>query len=266
MKIINNGCVEFVRRYWSNDEAMPKHENLKQAIATSIIEGYWPPGARLPTESELVSAAPCSLGTVQRALRALVDSGLIQRRRGSGTVVTYTKQSGRPFEEKPWHMRFFSNEHDNTSYLPLSTILLDRKVIKHTGLWSESLNQGKHPVVKIERIMQIANEFGVYAIFYARADRFPELIDKPMSELNGTNLKTYIARNTKMLIHKVRQQLRFELVPDFVKANCHWPYEGMATVLNVVAYSVDGEVMYYQDFYIPPTDRILDLGTPTQTY
>ena len=263
---INKGCAEFVRRYWSADEKLAKHENLRQAITYSIIQGYWPPGARLPTESELVAATPCSLGTVQRALRALVDNGLIQRRRGSGTVITYTRQSGKSFEEKPWHMRFFNNEEDNSQYLPLSTILLDRKVINQIGPWSGPLNQGEHAVVKIDRIMQIADEFGVYAIFYALADRFPELIDKPMSDLNGTNLKTFIARNTKMLIHKVRQQLRFEPLPEFVTTNSHLSYEGLATVINVVAYSVDGEVMYYQDFYIPPTDRILDLGTLTQTY
>jgi DNA-binding GntR family transcriptional regulator len=263
---VNNGCTEFIRRYWSANEKMAKHENLRQAITTSIIEGYWPPGARLPTESELVLASPCSLGTVQRALRALVDNGLIQRRRGSGTVVTYTRQSGKPFGEKPWHMRFFSNEPDKSEYLPLSTILVDRKIIKNTGPWSEPLKQGGHPVVRIDRIMQIADEFGVYSVFYALADRFPELTDRPMSELDGTNLKTFIASNNKMLIHKVKQQLRFELAPDFITTNSHWPYEGLTAVLNVVVYSIDGEVMYYQDFYIPPTNRILDLGTPTQIY
>jgi hypothetical protein len=59
--------------------------------------------------------------------------------------------------------------------------------------------------------------------------------------------------------------MRFEAVPKWVTSKCRWPGDAPATILNAVAYSLDGDAMYYQDFYIPPTTYTLDLGTPTQS-
>ena len=92
------GYGEFLRRYWASQEDIPKHERLRQAITASIADGYWEPGARLPTESEWAAATPCSLGTVQRALRNLVNDGLIDRRRGSGTTVQDVNQLVKQFQ------------------------------------------------------------------------------------------------------------------------------------------------------------------------
>ena len=60
-----------------------------------------------------------------------------------------------------------------------------------------------------------------------------------------------------------RSAAEAEPVPAQVKSACRWPSKAGAAVLNVVAYSFEGEPMYYQDFYIPPTDYVLDLGAPT---
>ncbi len=254
-------CAEFVRLYWPQGDSLPKHEKLRQAIAASIIERYWPAGARLPTESEWVEAMPCSLGTVQRALRALVADGLIRRRRGSGTIVA---DLDRPVDE-PWHMRFLSRDDDTPEYLRVYTRVLGRRVIERTGPWSPAIDQRGRQVVKIDRIMAIADEFEVYAVFYALADRFPELVEQPIASLNGTNLKSFIARRYHVPVNKVRQRMRFEAAPKWVVSKCRWPSGAPATILNVVAYSLNDEAMYYQDFYIPPTTQTLDLGTPTRT-
>lgn len=256
-----NYLDEFVRRYWPISSDQPKHEKLRLAFANSIAEGYWPVGARLPTETELVSATPCSLGTVQRALRSLATEGIITRRRGSGSVVS---RLGRRIEG-PWHIRFFKDERKD-DYLPVFTEVLDKQVITTKGPWSPALGQDSREVVKIERVFSVANEFNVYAIFYARADRFPDLNELPLDALHGTNLKSLIARQHHVPVHKVSQSLRFETpAPKWVSKNCNWPKETQATILNVVTYSLDGQAMYYQDFYIPPTKRVLDLGTPIFT-
>jgi GntR family transcriptional regulator, arabinose operon transcriptional repressor len=60
------------------------HDSLKQAIAT----GEYSIGAKLPSESELVMLFGASRLTVNRALRELQLSGLIERRVGSGSYVS----------------------------------------------------------------------------------------------------------------------------------------------------------------------------------
>ncbi len=250
---------EFVRRYWPSEAGQPKHEKLRQAFTRSIMDGYWLAGARLPTEAELVATTPCSLGTVQRALRDLVADGIIERRRGSGSVVADLR---RPID-RPWHMRFLDRSKEDGSYLPVFTRVLERRLTDEQGPWSPALGQADHQVVRIDRVFTIADEFDAYNVFYALADRFPELVQQPMAALNGVNLKIVIARQHHMPVHKVRQVMRFEVVPDWMATFCGWSTGATSAVLNVVAHAPDGGPIYYQDFYMPTGAGILDLGTST---
>ena len=65
----------------------PKYEVIRQTLADGILSGQYPPGHRLPSESELVKTFAASRPTVNRALRELQLAGLIERRAGSGSYV-----------------------------------------------------------------------------------------------------------------------------------------------------------------------------------
>lgn len=56
------------------------------------MSGAWHPGDRVPAEHELMVEFDCSRMTVNRALSALADAGLIERRRRAGTVVARPKR------------------------------------------------------------------------------------------------------------------------------------------------------------------------------
>lgn len=59
------------------------YENLKKEIE----RGDYEPGARLPSESELSRAYGVQRDTARRALKKLVDDGLICKRPGVGSFV-----------------------------------------------------------------------------------------------------------------------------------------------------------------------------------
>lgn len=65
----------------------PKHERVRRTLADAIASGQYEPGQRLPSESELVKTFGASRPTVNRALRELQLTGLIERRAGSGSYV-----------------------------------------------------------------------------------------------------------------------------------------------------------------------------------
>jgi GntR family histidine utilization transcriptional repressor len=65
----------------------PTYQTVKAAIQRRLMEGGWKPGARLPSERELVQEFGCARMTVHRALRELEVEGLIERRQGSGSYV-----------------------------------------------------------------------------------------------------------------------------------------------------------------------------------
>ena len=66
---------------------LSKHERIRQTLIEAIAKGQYEPGQRLPSESALVKTFGASRPTVNRALRDLQLSGVIERRAGSGSYV-----------------------------------------------------------------------------------------------------------------------------------------------------------------------------------
>ena len=64
-----------------------KHERIRRTLTDAIASGHYAPGQRLPSESELVKTFGASRPTVNRALRDLQLTGVIERRAGSGSYV-----------------------------------------------------------------------------------------------------------------------------------------------------------------------------------
>jgi DNA-binding LacI/PurR family transcriptional regulator len=68
----------------------PRYRLIYESLRSQIEEGPLRAGAKLPTESQLMSQFDVSRTTVSRALRDLEIQGYLVRRRGSGTYVCAT--------------------------------------------------------------------------------------------------------------------------------------------------------------------------------
>jgi GntR family histidine utilization transcriptional repressor len=64
------------------------HDRIRRDIEKRIMAGEWRPGHRIPYEHELMADYGCARMTVNRAVSALVQSGLIERRRRAGSFVS----------------------------------------------------------------------------------------------------------------------------------------------------------------------------------
>ena len=53
------------------------YHDIKAIVLTRIRENIWPPGANLPGEIELAKEFGCARATVNRAMRELVDEGIL---------------------------------------------------------------------------------------------------------------------------------------------------------------------------------------------
>jgi len=65
----------------------PLHQRIRSEIEARIRSGEWAPGHRAPTEAELMAQYGCSRMTVNKAMTALVEAGLIVRRKRAGSFV-----------------------------------------------------------------------------------------------------------------------------------------------------------------------------------
>ena len=63
------------------------YQRILSDIRGRIVSGEWPPGHRIPFEHELSAEYQCSRMTVNKAMSELARTGLIERRRRSGSFV-----------------------------------------------------------------------------------------------------------------------------------------------------------------------------------
>ena len=70
-----------------NTGPVPLYHQLKQILRHEIEQGTYQPGARLPSEPELIRQYGVSRITVRQALDDLEGEGLVIRRHGKGTYV-----------------------------------------------------------------------------------------------------------------------------------------------------------------------------------
>lgn len=69
----------------------PLHQRIRGDIEARIRSGAWTPGHRVPFETELMAQYGCARMTVNKAMAALVEAGLIVRRKRAGSFVARPK-------------------------------------------------------------------------------------------------------------------------------------------------------------------------------
>ena len=72
----------------ADGKAVSLYQRILSEIRARILSGEWQPGHRIPFEHELSVEYGCSRMTVNKAMSELAKSGLIERRRRSGSFVS----------------------------------------------------------------------------------------------------------------------------------------------------------------------------------
>jgi GntR family transcriptional regulator len=65
----------------------PLYRQVRDALIRRLVDGVWPPGAPLPSETQLAAELGVSQGTVRKALDAMAAENMVVRRQGRGTFV-----------------------------------------------------------------------------------------------------------------------------------------------------------------------------------
>jgi len=245
----------FYRRFRLPAEpGVPKYAQLRRAIIAAIEEGYWQPGAKLPTELELARLTPFSLGTVQRGLRALAEEGIIERRQGHGSFIAEPRHE----MADPLHCRFIAD--DGVSHLQVFPRVLARRRAAGGGPWTTYLGSGA-PVLCIDRLINIGDEFSVFSSFYASAERLRPLMRQPLATLDSTNFKLVMSRELRLPITGIEHKARVEAFPRRIERILGLTAGTAGLKLRIAARSGVGIYLYYQELQIPPNRRTLEITT-----
>jgi GntR family transcriptional regulator len=229
----------------AQSERRPKYQILSSAIVGAISSGEWTAGARLPTETELAQTLPYSLGTIQKAYGELVKNGLIVRARGRGSFVAPVHRQ----MSEPWHCRFLA---DNGTILPIYPRLLGHQLATKDPRWAKLFGHAK--IIRLDRAISINDEFEVISRFYAPTAIARPLIQLPRDKVETANFKAILLRELGMPISRIIQTIGIASTKIWrelaIQSQPH-------LVLEATAHSVDDEVAYFQEIYIPRNRRKL---------
>jgi GntR family transcriptional regulator len=131
----------------STDGSLSLHSQVQQRITRAISEGELVPGDLLPPEEELAIQARVSRTTVRHALGALVQSGHIVRKRGSGTRIAEPRIS-----QELSALTGFAEDMFSAGLEPLAKVVSIRRVAAHDTVADQLRLADGSEIVRIERV------------------------------------------------------------------------------------------------------------------
>ena len=172
------GKTETVRNLViEGDEDLPLYKRLHRTIARRIADSHWKPGDILPSEIELARSYGVAPGTIRKAIDALEEDGLIERRHGSGTFIR------RPNFDNMMLRFFMFRDQAGEFFLPESHIL-SREVMKPDKNVAAALRlQEDDMVIKIVRHRAWEGAPRLLEDIFLPFDRFETLLNHTPEEI-----------------------------------------------------------------------------------
>jgi GntR family transcriptional regulator len=231
-----------------------KHAELSRCLRQAIADGVLTAGDKLPTESDFVAATPYSLGTVQRAIRTLVDEGLVERKPKLGTYVAQRRRK----IDQPWHFRFLDG--DRKTLLPVYPRVVSRTLIRQRGPWNDYLSG---PLLRIERVVNVNDEFNAYSRFFVDPTRFPIFAEVPLDSLHGENFRALLNTQFAEPLQRICHRIAMIAPAAYVAQAAGIPISQVCTVVEIAAAARGDDFLYFQELTVPPSDRRLELAEPS---
>lgn len=219
----------------TNDE-LPKYVQIQKYILAQIKSGGFAPGSKIPTEKELSDQFGTSRITVNKALKELAVTGVVEGIRGKGTFVCKRPRTMTPAGA------FIS---------PIKFVPTDADSPRVHRIISFRLMQGPEQLLKKANLNNSAAQF--YEIILENEDSSavqPESLDYiyiPAALVSKNILSTLDYLCTHFVFDYLRAQL--ELAPQFMKIFVNLPLypflESAPTMLN----TSDHTLIWCTDIY-----------------
>ena len=246
--------ANFFHRYRpTHGDSVPKYQQVRFAMIEAIRDGYWRDGVRLPTEEQLVDMTGFSLGTVQRAVRMLAEDGVLTRRQGSGTYVSHS--SSRITE--PWHFQFLSE--DGESVLPAYPKVVCRERTGQHGPWSRFLNQGRAPILRIDRVINVNDEFTAFSRFFV-AGTYADLMEAmPLDQLHAANFRVVLSEACRLPVTRIGHTVSITQASGDQARKLLIARKDPLLRIEINATAGTHVPLYFQELLSPATERRLSL-------
>lgn len=197
---------------------IPKRETLfeqvSQSVANLIHQGHWKPGDMLPNEIELAEQFGVSQGTMRRALKMLVDSGVLIRHQGRGTFVADFSNNEKMVYDR--YIRLIPDLPDRESIGPSYADLVTFETVNPTHAVAQALRiSPSTPVIHAVRLLGTKNAGLVtYDELWANASVFSKLTEANLRHHKERMLYSFYQNQCGVTITHCEENLKAILMPE----------------------------------------------------
>lgn len=230
----------------------PKYLSLHAALNDLVMHGSLASGSQLPPDDDIAAHLGLSLGTVQKAMAALRDDGLVERRQGFGTFVRDQALG----DHDVWHFRFLNDTGDG--YLPLSARAISIRDIPPGAAWSDHMPDVSR-FIGVTRRIDVDDAFSILSDFYFDGDRFARLEALPRIEFDRVVLRNLLLDHFNVRTVTARQLLSCMPLAKSDTDLIGGQPGATGMILETFGVDADDQPIYYQRVVIPQTERKLVL-------
>ena len=129
------------------NSSLPAYLQLANILTELVSAGEYLPGSRLPSESKLCKRYGVSPMTVHRSIKALLDVGIVNTIKGSGTYVKAPGLKGVTFDLEEFHSIFRDKKHIKVNVLDAIIVKADKTTANRLAI-----NEGDRTVL-LKRVL-----------------------------------------------------------------------------------------------------------------
>lgn len=161
------------------------HHGIREAIRKRIVAGEWKLGELIPGEVEFAEHYGCSRTTVNRALQALAEEGIVERKRKGGTRV-------RPLPVPKAQLRIpLLREQVEEAGATYSCRIIERRVQRAEGDLADRLDLEGGEAVYLETIHMADERPFAFETRWINLATVPEL---ESADLGGLSANEWLVR------------------------------------------------------------------------
>jgi GntR family transcriptional regulator len=223
----------------ATDQRLPLYQQLRDELASKIKQQVWQPGQLMPSESELKNQYQVAVGTVRKAIEALIAEGLVERSHGKGTFVRKPRFNNSLF-------RFFRFEAANGQRRVPTSHIVQRQIIAATPYIANALElRNGAAVIEMLRLRLVDQQPVLAENIYVCAQRFQALMRLETSDF-GDLLYPLYEEICGQIIASANEVLTVEAITDAQAELLQLPRNSSVVVIERLARGSDGKPLEWR--------------------